>query len=232
MRRFLRAKNVGKLAIVVVALVGALNVVVLVRGSSASSSAAAAAADAAAAAPEPSASRADCILVLGAGVQEDGTPSWVLHDRLSEALVLYKAGRAKKILVSGDHHTGHYDEPNAMRVWLEAHDVPSEDIFMDHAGVDTYSSMWRAKNIFQAKSIVVVTQRFHLPRAVFLARALGMKAEGSAADRRMYRGAAWFQVREIASRTKAFIDVSVGRTPHHVGPPIPLENGDGRVTAG
>jgi SanA protein len=215
MRRFLRAKNVAKLAFGVVLLVGALNAVVLLRGSSSSSS-----------------GGADCILVLGAGVQDDGTPSWVLHDRLTEALALYKDGRSKKFLVSGDHHTGHYDEPNAMRQWLEARGVPAEDIFMDHAGIDTYSSMWRAKNIFQAKNIIVVTQQFHLPRAVFLARSLGMTAEGSPADRRMYRGAAWFEVREVASRTKAFIDVTIGRTPHHVGPPIPLEHGDGRVTAG
>lgn len=216
MRRSLhRPKSLAKLAIVVGLLIVTINVLVLVRGSF-----------------SPSTTQHDCILVLGAGVQEDGTPSWVLQDRLTEALALYRAGRSKKILVSGDHHTGRYDEPNSMRAWLETRGVPAEDIFMDHAGVDTYSSMWRAKNVFQVKSLIVVTQQFHLPRAVFLARSFGMKAEGSPADRRIYRGAAWFQVREIASRTKAFIDVTVGRTPRHVGPPIPLENGDGRVTAG
>jgi len=148
----------------------------------------------------------DCALVLGAGVAGDGTPSWVLHDRLAEGLALYRAGRVKRILVSGDHGRPDYDEPNAMRSWL-------------------------AKHVFGASRIVVVTQRFHLPRALWVARSLGMEAEGAAADRRLYRGAAWFEVREMISRTKAFVDVAGGRRPRHVGPPISLEQ-DGRVTAG
>src|SRR4051794_9923763 len=81
----------------------------------------------------------DCALVLGAGVAEDGTPSPVLHERLEEGLALYRTGRVGRLIVSGDHHVANYDEPNAMRRWLEAHDVPSSAIFMDHAGVDTYS---------------------------------------------------------------------------------------------
>jgi SanA protein len=173
----------------------------------------------------------DCALVLGAGVGEDGTPSWVLHDRLDASLALYNAGRVQKIIVSGDHQTHVYDEPNAMRVWLEARGVPASAIFMDHAGVDTYSSVWRAKHVFGASRLVIVTQQFHLPRALWVARSLGMEAEGARADRRLYRGAAWFQMREVISRTKAFVDVTSGRTPHHVGPRIPLD-GDGRVTAG
>ena len=108
---------------------------------------------------------------------------------------------------------------------------PAETIFMDHAGLDTYSSMWRARHVFGATHIVVVTQQFHLARAVWCGRALGMQAEGSAADRHVYRGIAWLQMREVISRTKAVFDVTVGRTPHHDGPPIDL-GGDGRVTAG
>ncbi len=172
----------------------------------------------------------DCILVLGAGVW-NGAPSPILEDRLAQALELYQAGRSSKILVSGDHQDERYDEPNTMRVWLEARGVPARDIFMDHAGLDTYSSMWRARHVFGVDRMLVVTQRFHLRRAVWTARSLGMTAEGVAADRRPYRGAAWFEIREIASRTKAFIDVHSGRAPRHVGPRIPLE-GDGRVTAG
>jgi vancomycin permeability regulator SanA len=174
---------------------------------------------------------ADCALVLGAGLRDDGTPSDVLRDRLDESLDLYRAGRVDRIIVSGDHQTPLYNEPNAMRVYLESKGVPPEAIFMDHAGLDTYSSMWRARHVFGASRIVVVTQQFHLARAVWCARALGMEAEGSAADRHLYRGIAWLQAREVISRTKAFVDVAVGRTPRHHGPPIDL-TGDGRVTRG
>lgn len=174
---------------------------------------------------------AECALVLGAGLRDDGTPSDVLRDRLDEAVVLHREGRVRRILVSGDHRTAAYDEPNAMRRYLEGQGIPAEAVFMDHAGFDTYSSMWRAKNVFGASRVVVVTQRFHLPRALFVARALGMEAEGSAADRRPYRGSAWLEVREVASRTKALVDVAVGRRAHHAGTPIDL-HGDGRTTAG
>jgi SanA protein len=171
----------------------------------------------------------DCALVLGAGVHPDGSPSMVLGDRLEEALSLYRSGRVRRILVSGDHRTVVHDEPNAMRTWLEAHGVPEEDIFMDHAGLDTYSSMWRAKHVFGASRVVIPTQQFHLPRALWLARSLGMEAEGAPADRRTYRGAVWFQLRELLSRPKAFAEVSIHRSPRHAGPPISLK-GDGRVT--
>lgn len=174
---------------------------------------------------------ADCALVLGAGVAGDGTPSWVLHDRLSTSLALYRSGRVSRIVVSGDHGTPGYDEPNAMRAWLEARGVPASDIFMDHAGFDTYSSVWRAKNVFGAERVVIVTQNFHLPRALWVARSLGMGAEGAPADQRLYRGAVWFEAREVVSRTKALLDVVGGRTPRHAGPRISLEQ-DGRVTAG
>jgi vancomycin permeability regulator SanA len=180
---------------------------------------------------EGAVANADCALVLGAGVHEDGTPSDVLRDRLDEALSLYRAGRVSRILVSGDHRTTAYDEPNAMRRYLEANGVPAPAIFMDHAGVDTYSSIWRARHVFGVERVVVVTQRFHLSRAVWCARELGMEAEGSAADRHLYRGMVWLEAREVVSRTKAFIDVSVGRAARHAGAPIDLR-GDGRVTAG
>jgi vancomycin permeability regulator SanA len=173
----------------------------------------------------------DCALVLGAGVRDDGTPSDILKDRLEEGLALYRSGRVKKLLVSGDHRAAEYDEPNTMRTFLESRGVPPEYIFMDHAGVDTYSSIWRARHVFGAKRIVVVTQRFHLPRAVWCARGLGMEAEGRAADRRRYRGFVWHQLREVVSRTKAFVDVELSRTPRHGGAPIDL-SADGRVTAG
>lgn len=173
----------------------------------------------------------DCALVLGAGVRDDGSPSDVLKDRLDEALDLYRTGKVLRILVSGDHQHATYDEPNTMRRYLEANGVPPAAIFMDHAGVDTYSSIWRAKHVFGAKRVVVVTQRFHLARAVWLARAMDMDAEGSAADRHVYRGIVWLEAREVVSRTKAFVDVKIGRAARHAGPAIDLA-GDGRVTAG
>ena len=173
----------------------------------------------------------DCALVLGAGVRDDGSPSDVLRDRLDVALALYRHGRVERILVSGDHRTTSYDEPNAMRRYLEANGVPHEAIFMDHAGFDTYSSVWRAKNVFGAERIIVVTQDFHLPRALYVARSLGMAAEGASADKRTYRGIAWLHARETISRTKAFVDIAVDRRPHHEGPRIDLR-GDGGVTAG
>ncbi len=181
--------------------------------------------------PAHVATPADCALVLGAGLSPDGTPSPVLHDRLEEALTLWRAGRVRTLLVSGDHRTNEYDEPNAMRAWLEERGVPASAIFLDHAGVDTYSSVWRAKHVFGATRIIVVTQRFHLPRAVWMARSLGLEAEGAPADRRLYRGAVWFEAREIVSRTKAFVDVKIARQPRHVGPRISLDQ-DGRVTSG
>lgn len=173
----------------------------------------------------------DCALVLGAGVREDGTPSDVLRDRLDVALALHRNGLAPRIIVSGDHRERSYDEPNAMRRYLEAHGVPPSAIFMDHAGLDTYSSVWRAKHVFGVERVIVVTQDFHLPRALYVARSLGMTAEGASADLRAYRGIAWQNVRETMSRTKAFFDVAVGRRPRHEGPRIDLR-GDGHVTEG
>ncbi|MBX3222934.1 MAG: YdcF family protein [Labilithrix sp.] len=209
-----RSRHAVLAALGVAALVAAVNTAVLVGGTR-----------------RPVEGPIDCALVLGAGVAEDGAPSWVLHDRLAEALALYQAGRVRTILVSGDHGRREYDEPNAMRAWLEARGVPPSAIFMDHAGFDTYSSVWRAKHVFGASRVVVVTQRFHLPRALWVARSLGIEAEGAAADRRLYRGAVWFEAREVLSRTKAFVDVAGGRKPRHAGPPISLDQ-DGRVTAG
>lgn len=174
---------------------------------------------------------ADCALVLGAGVQPDGTPSAVLQDRLDEAFDLWREGRVRRILVSGDHRRASYDEPNAMRAYLERRGVPRDVLFMDHAGFDTYSSVWRAKHVFGARSVVVVTQRFHLARAVWVARALGMEADGAAADRRRYPMIAWLECREVVSRTKALVDVAVARTPRFAGPPISL-GGDAGATAG
>jgi len=131
--------------------------------------------------------------------------------------------------VSCDHGTAAYDEVNAMRAWLEARGVPPRDVFLDHAGFDTYSSMWRARDVFRVHHVIVVTQRFHLPRALYLARALGLEADGAPADRQRYRGAVYLEAREIAPPVRAVVDVSTHRSPHHGGAPIPIA-GDGLAT--
>jgi vancomycin permeability regulator SanA len=224
-----RRRLAAALALAALAFVVTANLVVLASGG-APPSAARRASGPDAPAREP---LADCALVLGAAVRDDGTPSDMLRDRLDEALAVWRAGRVKRILVSGDHRVARYDEPNTMRRYLEAHGVPPSVIFMDHAGLDTYSSVWRARHVFGAASVVVVTQRFHLSRAVWVSRALGMQAEGSPADRHLYRSIAWLQAREIASRTKAVLDVTVGREPRHGADSAPIDlTGDGRVTSG
>jgi SanA protein len=143
---------------------------------------------------------------------------------------VYRAGKAPKILVSGDHGTKSYDEVNAIRRRLLAAGVPEEDIFLDHAGFSTYDSLYRAGAVFHARSLIVVTQRFHLNRALFLADRLGIPAQGAAADRRRYGGAAFNDCREFLARTAAFWNALVFRPrPKFLGPAVDL-SGDGRVT--
>lgn len=174
---------------------------------------------------------AQVALVLGAGVWDDGTPSAVLMDRLQVALQLYEAGKVQKILCTGDHGDAGYDEVNAMRLYLEKKGVPTEDIFMDHAGFDTYDSMYRARDVFGVRSALVVTQAFHLPRALFLAQRMGIQAQGVSATLRPYIGDDWYEYREVPARAKAFGEVLLARKPVFLGPEIPI-TGDGRATHG
>lgn len=146
----------------------------------------------------------DCILVLGCGVRDDGTPSHMLEDRLRRGVELYKAGAAPKIIMSGDHGRTNYDEVNTMKQYAIDAGVPSQDIFMDHAGFSTYESMYRAKDIFCAEKILIVSQEYHLHRAIYLARALGLEAYGVASDYRTYSGQLYRDVREILARDKDF----------------------------
>jgi SanA protein len=176
-----------------------------------------------------SAQPAQAVIVLGALVFPDGRVSDMVADRLETAYGLYAAGKAKKILVTGDHGTLDYDEVNTMRRYLERKGVPTEDIFMDHAGFDTYNSMYRARDVFQVHSAIIVTQRFHLPRAVYIARKLGLDVQGVAADRQAYVGAGYYEVRELGARLKAFGEVVSGKQPVYLGPVIPI-TGDGRAT--
>ncbi len=172
---------------------------------------------------------ADCILVLGAGVYADGTPTPMLADRLDCALSLYEEGKAPKILVSGDHGQDHYDETNAMKDYLTARGVPSADVFMDHAGFNTYDSIYRARDIFGVERAVIVTQKYHLYRALYIADRLGISAQGVAADTRYYHGQPYREVREMAARCKDVIQCVFKPQAALMGETIPI-SGDGDIT--
>nr|MDD6334954.1 ElyC/SanA/YdcF family protein [bacterium] len=173
---------------------------------------------------------ADCILVLGCRVYEDGTPSDMLADRLAAGQALYQAGAAPKILVSGDNGRKGYNEPVSMLRCLQACGIPDEDIFLDYAGFNTYQSARRARDVFGAKKVIVVTQDFHLNRAIFDLRALGIEAYGMAADSHTYAGVAYNYLREIPARCKDFAVAGIFKPlPAYLGDAIDL-TGDGTVT--
>ena len=174
--------------------------------------------------------QADCIIVPGALVWSSGQPSEMLQDRLDVALELYKAGVAKKIIVSGDHGQKDYDEVNAMRRYLEDKGVPTENIFMDHAGFDTYSTMYRARDVFCVKSAVVVTQKYHLYRALYLANSMGIQAQGVACDRYKSPKQLYYDFREAAARAKDFFTSDIFKPkPKFLGDELPV-SGSGVVT--
>ena len=168
-------------------------------------------------------------LVFGAYVYPNGTPCPAVEDRLVTALELYQSGKVQKLLLSGDHGQDDYDEVNGMRVYLEAHGVPKADLFLDHAGFDTYNSVVRARDVFGARELVLVTQEFHLPRALYIAQSLGLQAQGVVADKRILAEIDSLQVREVGARLKAFAEVTIGRAPVFLGPTISLD-GDAAVT--
>ncbi len=171
----------------------------------------------------------DCILVLGAGVRADGTPSHMLTDRLLTGVSLYEAGVSRKLLMSGDHGRVEYDEVNCMKDFATEKGVPAEDIFMDHAGFSTYDSLYRAKEVFGAKKVVIVTQKYHLYRALYIAKSLGLEAVGVSADLRTYMGQSMREVRELLARTKDFAYTLAKPLPVYLGDPISLD-GSGNVT--
>ncbi len=175
------------------------------------------------------ASVVQAIIVPGASVLPSGEPSDVLKDRLLMADELYVAGKAPKILVSGDHGQADYDEVNAMRRYLLTLGVAPQDIFLDHAGFDTYDTMYRARNVFGVTSALVASQTFHLPRAIYIGEALGMDVHGVAAERQAYAKDEQFALRERFAIVKAYVDVLTGATPKYLGEVVDI-TGDGRVT--
>lgn len=172
---------------------------------------------------------ADCIVVLGCWVRDDGTPSDMLRDRLERAIALYEAGAAPKIIMSGDHGRVEYDEVGTMKQYAIDAGIPSADIFKDHAGFSTYETVYRAKEVFAARRIIIVTQAYHLYRALYIAEKLGLEAYGVASDYHTYVGQSMREGREILARCKDFA-ISVWKPePTFLGDVIPV-SGSGDVT--
>jgi len=170
-----------------------------------------------------------CILVLGCLVRTDGEPSDMLQDRLLCGISLYENGVAPKLLMSGDHHREDYDEVNTMKRFAVEAGIDSSDVFMDHAGLSTYESLKRAKDIFGVCRIVIVTQEYHLHRALYIADQLGIDAYGVASDYRIYRGQWKREFREILARNKDFFIARFEPDPDIGGAPISI-SGDGNIT--
>lgn len=169
----------------------------------------------------------DCILILGAGIGKNNQPSQMLEDRLKQGIALYQAGVSDKLLMSGDHGRKNYDEVNVMKQYAIDAGVPSEDIFMDHAGFSTYESLYRARDIFQAGRIVIVTQSYHMFRALYVGKGLGLKVYGVTSDPREYAGQTKRELREVLARFKDFLYVILKPEPTYLGDAIPVSgNGD------
>lgn len=174
--------------------------------------------------------KVDAILVLGAFVYENNKPSPILEDRLDYGYELYRNNKAKKIVVSGDHGTKGYDEVSTMRDYLLDKGVPRKDIFLDHAGFDTYDSMYRAKEIFGIESMIVSTQKFHINRSIYIGRKLGIEVYGYPSEDKKEYKMNYLNFRESLAKVKAFTNVEIlKRKPKYLGDKIDI-NGNGIVT--
>ncbi|MCI8655011.1 MAG: DUF218 domain-containing protein [Clostridia bacterium] len=170
----------------------------------------------------------DCILVLGAGVRGN-KPTYMLEDRILQGIKLYKDDISSKIIMSGDHRSKEYDEVNVMKTYAIEKGVKSEDIFMDHAGFSTYESLYRAKEIFEAKRVIIVTQKYHLYRALYIAKALEIEAYGVPSNLRIYTGQLIREIREVIARNKEFVKCIIKPKPTFLGETIPI-SGNGDIT--
>ena len=173
----------------------------------------------------------DAIIVLGAGVKDDGTPSDILADRLETSLEVFEDKVANTFVLSGDHSREDYNEVGAMKDYILENNIDERVIFMDHAGFSTYDTMYRAKEIFKINKAVIVTNEYHLPRALYIARKLGIDAYGVKSDKRGYQLIDNYKKREILAQLKDFIYVNILRPkPKFLGESIPVNSSDGRVT--
>ena len=162
-------------------------------------------------------------LVLGAKVYENGSLSGVLQDRVESALELYKSKKIKRFLLSGDHGSANYDEVNQMKKYLISKGVSTKDIFLDHAGFDTYSSIYRAKNIFNVDKLVIITQKFHVKRAVYIAQSMNLQVQGYTADKHTYGIAKKMILREGLANVKAFFELLLRKKPKYLGQKIDIK---------
>ena len=161
-------------------------------------------------------------LILGALVYQDGSLSDIVKDRLDTAIELYESEKVEKLLVSGDHGRYTYDEVNSMKNYLLEKNIPKADIFLDHAGFDTYDSIYRARAIFEVENVIIVTQEFHLPRALYIADHLGIEALGMIADKHIYFAALRNDLREYLARVKAYLNLVFYSKPTFLGEVIPI----------
>jgi len=163
-------------------------------------------------------------IVFGAGLRRDGTPTPVLRDRVATAAELYFAGKVEKLLMSGDNRVVEYNEPGAMRDYALSLGVPSQAIVLDYAGRSTYDTCYRAREIFGVRKAILVTQRFHLPRALYICHALGMETIGVPADRRFYWPSAllFWNMRELPATLNALLEVHLLRPLPVLGNPEPI----------
>lgn len=161
-------------------------------------------------------------IVLGASVRPDKSLSPILQDRVDAAYLAYENGIIERFLLSGDHGTTSYDEVNAMKNYLNDKGVPNDVIFLDHAGFDTYDTMYRARDVFKVKDAIVFTQDFHLPRAIYLARKFDLDIQGYKSDMRTYPGESKFRKREWLANLKAWFEININKRPTYVGEAVPI----------
>lgn len=169
---------------------------------------------------EESAVEADVIVVLGASVLPNGQPSDILADRLEVAADLYLSGAAPAIIASGDNRDSHYNESDAMKAFLVTLGVPEDAVYVDHAGYDTYASMYRAHFVYGAKSMLIVTQAYHLYRALMIATMLGADATGVASDKGAYDNQKQYSLRDVFARDKDFLQSLLKLAPEDATQPI------------
>ena len=173
----------------------------------------------------------DAIIVLGAGVKNDGTPSDILADRLETSIEVYNEGAAGALILSGDHGREEYNEVGAMKDYVLKNNIDESIVFMDHAGFSTYDTMYRAKEIFKVKSAIIVTNEYHLSRALYIARKLGIEAYGVKSDKRGYQLMDSYKKREALAKLKDFAYVNILKPePKFLGESIPVSTSDGRLT--
>lgn len=161
-------------------------------------------------------------IVLGASVKSNGNLSVMLRDRVESALFLYNEGKVKRFLLSGDNSTKSYNEPLAMKKYLIERGVPEDHIFLDYAGFDTYDTMYRSQAVFKVQTAIIVTQGFHLPRAVYIARQMNLNYIGYNGDKRVYGHQEYNGRRELLANVKAYLELAFRKEPRYLGSKIPI----------